>query len=192
MTILLASQSPRRAELLDQLGVRYIQRAVDIDERAGPDEAPEDYVLRLAKQKAAAGWKVSEGLPTLGSDTIVTDGHRLYGKPADSAEAEQFLRALSGRSHQVLTAVAICDGERCLARMSASTVEFAELSEAQIAAYCATGEPLDKAGAYGIQGMAAAFICRIEGSYSAIMGLPLYETARLLEEFNLAYWVKDE
>jgi septum formation protein len=192
VAILLASQSPRRAELLRQLGVPFRQRSVDIDESPQLNELPADYVMRLAKQKAHEGWQVSDGLPTLGSDTIVTVDDKLLGKPVDTEQAQRYLRILSGRSHRVLTSVALFDGRRGVARLSESSVVFGQLSDQQIEAYCATGEPFDKAGGYGIQGMAAAFITRIEGSYSGIMGLPLCETASLLEEFQLPYWVKTE
>ena len=191
--IYLASQSPRRRQLLDQLGVRHELLLPDADEdaealeatRAG--EAPRDYVERAtrAKLKAARARLVRRGLPVapiLCSDTTVALGRRILGKPADAAEAAATLRALSGRLHHVLTAVAVWDGRRTLFALCDSKVRFAELPETVIEAYVASGEPFGKAGAYAVQSSLAGWIPSIQGSYSAIMGLPLYETTQLLRQ----------
>ena len=192
--IYLASRSPRRRELLKQLGVSFevllfrqvAQRGADIDETVHPGERPEDYVQRLARIKAQAGalYMAQRKLPlhpVLGADTTVTIDGRILGKPAGQNDAIELLHALSGRTHEVMTAVAICWRDSLTARLSLSEVAFAPLTDAQIRAYVATGEPLDKAGAYGIQGRAGAFVRRISGSYTGIMGLPLFETAELLK-----------
>lgn len=191
--IYLASQSPRRRQLLDQLGVRHELLLPDADEDAEaleavlPGELPVDYVQRVTalKLQAARARLKRRGLPpapVLCSDTTVALGRRILGKPADAGEAAAMLGALSGRSHRVLTAVAIGAGRRTLAALSVSKVRFAPLSPAGIYAYVASGEPFGKAGAYAIQGAMAARIERIEGSYSGIMGLPLFETAQLLAQ----------
>jgi septum formation protein len=183
----LASQSPRRRELLEQIGVRYEMLLADQDEDAESLEAvmagesPFDYVRRvtLAKSTAAAARRERRGLPAapiLSADTTVTIDGRILGKPADADDAAQMLGALSGRVHQVLTAVAV---DQHLA-LSVSDVRFAVLNDAQIAAYIDSGEPFGKAGGYGIQGRAAEFIETLSGSYSGVMGLPLFETAALL------------
>jgi len=183
--ITLASASPRRCELLDQIQVSYGVQPVDIDESHQPGETAEQYVRRLALEKARAGYRLCPERPALGADTIVVCGQRIMGKPADKQMANEMLSLLSGRSHRVMTAVAICDAnhEQCL--LSSSEVEFAELSPAQIDAYWQTGEPEDKAGAYAIQGRAAQFIKNIRGSYSGIVGLPLYETTALLNTVGI-------
>jgi septum formation protein len=191
--IYLASQSPRRRQLLDQLGVRHELLLPDADEDAEaleavlPGELPVDYVQRVTalKLQAARARLKRRGLPpapVLCSDTTVALGRRILGKPADAGEAAAMLGALSGRSHRVLTAVAIGAGRRTLVALSVSKVRFAPLSPAGIDAYVASGEPFGKAGAYAIQGAMAARIERIEGSYSGIMGLPLFETAQLLAQ----------
>lgn len=187
--LLLASNSPRRAELLDQLGVRYLQRGVDVDESAFEGERPEDLVLRLANSKAKAGFAVADGLVALGSDTVVIYEGQILGKPHTREQAAVYLRILSGQQHEVLTAVALCQREKLSSVICRSKVRFSVLGEDTISRYCASDEALDKAGAYGIQGRAAAFIEHIEGSYSGIMGLPLAETAVLLTEFKVPYWV---
>lgn len=191
--IYLASQSPRRRQLLDQLGVRHELLLPDADEDAEaleavlPGELPADYVQRVTalKLKSALARLRRRGLPPapiLCSDTTVALGRRILGKPADAGEAVDMLSALSGRSHRVLTAVALRAGRRTLAALSVSKVRFAPLSPAVIESYVASGEPFGKAGAYAIQSAMAARIERIEGSYSGIMGLPLFETAQLLEQ----------
>lgn len=189
--VYLASQSPRRQQLLAQIGVRFQPLLPDADEdaealeatRAG--ETPADYVQRvtLAKLAAARRRLLRRGLPpapVLCADTTVALGRRILGKPADAAEALAMLRGLSGRSHRVLTAVAVHDGRRRHAALSASQVRVAPLAAADIAAYIAGGEPFGKAGAYAIQGAFAAHVAHIAGSHSGIMGLPLFETAALL------------
>jgi septum formation protein len=189
----LASQSPRRLELLRQVGLeptvlplRNAPGRVDVDETPLTDEAATDYVLRLAHQKAQAGAEAQRARklppwPILGADTTVTlDGH-ILGKPANMAEAAAMLRRYSGRAHTVLTAVAAAHLGRLEVTLSESVVTFKTLSEADIAAYLASREAFDKAGGYGIQGRAALFIEHLSGSYSGVMGLPLYETSELLK-----------
>lgn len=179
----LASKSPRRAELLDRLGVSYRLLDVDVPEVRAPGEAPADYVRRVARDKARAGWAQVAGEPgarVLGADTeVVLDGE-VFGKPADADDAAAMLRRLSGRTHQVLSAVVVVDAAGEREALSATEVRFAPLAEAEIAAYVATGEPLGKAGAYAIQGRAEAFVEHLSGSYSGVMGLPLRHAARLL------------
>jgi septum formation protein len=178
----LASNSPRRAELLRQIGVNFRVIAAAIDESAVAEETPEVHVTRLALEKARAGYATLQGehrRPVLGADTMVVAGDVAMGKPRDREEAIHMLQSLSGRTHRVLSAVAIvCATEAC--RLSISHVTFRTLTRAECAAYWGTGEPEDKAGSYAIQGLAAMFISRLEGSYSGVMGLPLYETAELL------------
>lgn len=186
----LASASPRRRELLAQIGLDCTQLPMDIDESVLDDESPADYVLRLAAAKAQAGWQrlLAEGLPQrplLAADTTVTVDGEILGKPADAAEARAMLARLSGRSHEVLTGVAVCQGNRVQTALSVSRVELLPLSPAMIDGYIASGEPFDKAGAYGIQGRAATFIAHLDGSYSGVMGLPLCETAQLLASHGL-------
>ena len=182
--IYLASASPRRSALLTQIGVGHQVHAVDIDERALPDEPPQSYVMRLARVKAQTLWErlpAGERLPVLGSDTTVALGADILGKPRDRDDGLRMLAKLSGQTHQVFTAVALCHDRGCDLRLSASEVTFCALTAVEIAAYWETGEPADKAGGYAVQGLAAVFIERIAGSYSGIMGLPLYETAALLQ-----------
>ncbi|MGD8741950.1 MAG: Maf family protein [Granulosicoccaceae bacterium] len=183
----LASRSPRRRELLEQIGVDYVMVHVDVDETPRARETPEVFAERLALEKARAGLAVRAGnaWPVLGADTIVVCDGQILGKPTDRADAQRMLGMLSGREHDVMSAVALADGQRDRVRLSCSRVRFRPLQAAEIAAYCASGEPDDKAGAYAIQGRAAAFIERLEGSYSGVMGLPLFETAALLEEFAM-------
>jgi len=183
--ITLASASPRRRELLQQIQVSYALLPVDIDESPLPREAPEQLVQRLAQQKAAAGFALEPRRPALGSDTIVVIDNEVLGKPVDRQQAIEMLGKLSGRSHQVMTAVAVCSEDKQSCVLNTSEVQFCELSAEQIEAYWQTGEPLGKAGGYGIQGLAAQFIVAISGSYSGIMGLPLYETAELLKQHGV-------
>jgi len=181
--ILLASASPRRSELLRQVGIAHEVRPVDVDESVRPDEAPSAYVLRLAEAKAAALWQqldAGERRPVLAADTTVALEGEIFGKPADAAEARAMLGRLSGRTHEVHTAVAVRHAGGAAARVSSSSVSLRELSSAEIEWYWNTGEPADKAGGYAVQGRAAVFIRHIAGSYSGIMGLPLYETWELL------------
>ena len=187
--IYLASLSPRRCELLQQIHVKYQQVAVDVNETCYPNETPPNYVTRLAIAKAQAGYQATQKQrPTLGADTAVVLGKRIFGKPKDNAEAKVMLQQLSARRHQVMTAVAVIANARIYSRLSVSQIQFKSLSSEEIEAYIATHEPLDKAGAYGIQGKAAVFIEHLEGSYSGVMGLPLYETATLLEEIGVDIW----
>lgn len=180
--LILASGSPRRRELLAQLGLRFSVRAVDVDETPRPGEAPEAYVLRLALEKAAAGAAAEATAPgtlVLAADTIVILDGELLGKPADAAEARQMLGRLAGREHQVATGVALRQGERVASAVEVSTVRFLPMSAAEIAWYVATGEPMDKAGAYAIQGIGGLFIEALEGNFSNVVGLPLPVVHRL-------------
>lgn len=181
--IYLASASPRRSSLLTQIGIGHRVRPVDVDERPQAGEPPPDYVRRLALQKAQALWGqlgAAERLPVLGSDTAVVVDSEILGKPSNEQDCLRMLRLLSGRTHQVFTAVALCRAEGCVSKLSISDVTFRALTLDEMTAYWRSGEPADKAGAYAVQGLAAAFIERIAGSYSGIMGLPLYETTQLL------------
>lgn len=183
--IILASSSPRRRELLDQIQVSYEVIAVDIDESHIAGESAEEFVKRLAIEKAQAGYQQKSCYPALGSDTIVVIDSVILGKPENKAHALQILSLLSGKTHQVMTAVAIHSDDYSECVLNISEVEFANLTMQQIEAYWETGEPKDKAGAYGVQGIAAQFISKITGSYSGIMGLPLFETAQLLEKAGI-------
>ncbi|MFT4047278.1 MAG: Maf family protein [Solimonas sp.] len=184
--LLLASQSPRRAELLRQLGLRIVVAPADVAEGAHDGEAPARYAQRIALEKARAGWAASDGaLPVLGADTdVVLDG-RILGKPKDRADALAMLAALSDREHEVYSAVAVVRGEQEGLALSVTRVAFGVITPAQAAAYWASGEPADKAGAYGIQGLGAQFVRGIRGSYSGVVGLPLYETTTLLKQFGI-------
>ena len=196
--IYLASRSPRRRELLTQIGVRFdllLFRAdgradPETDETALPGEAPEAYVIRVARAKAAHAVRlVAERSllrhPALSADTTLDLDGRIIGKPDDAADAKRILRELSGRTHRVLTAVAVDDGERIEQALSVSEVRFRALDDDEIERYVHSGEPMDKAGAYGLQGRAAIFVAEIRGSHSGIVGLPLCETALLLRRFGL-------
>lgn len=182
--IILASQSPRRAELLRQVGVAFEIRVADVDERVRSGETPSDYVRRVALAKAEAVQARAPTLPVLAADTAVVINGRILGKPDDRDDALGMLAQLSGRTHEVLSGVALLTDKPAF-RLSVSRVSFRPLSPGEAAAYWATGEPADKAGAYAVQGLAAAFIERIEGSYSGIMGLPLFETLELLRGAGL-------
>ena len=195
--IYLASRSPRRRELLAQIGVRFhllLFRALapadpEVDEAALAGEAPRDYVTRVARAKAEAGWRrmLQRNLPrapVLAADTTVAVDGRILGKPANRREAAAMLGALSGRRHEVLTAVAVTYDERTELAVCASEVEFRPLTPDEIRDYLASGEADDKAGAYAIQGRAARFVREMRGSYSGVMGLPLYETAQLLDRIG--------
>lgn len=189
----LASQSPRRSELLTQIGVSFSVLSVDIDETAKYNEIAEDYVIRLAKEKAAAGWNAAKQKtkPVLGSDTAVVINGEILGKPENNADAKRMLSLLSGKTHQVMTAVALAMPSKNpqqpeLSRViSVSDVTFKLLSDSEIERYVATGESDDKAGSYAIQGLAAAYITHLSGSYSGVMGLPLYETLELLNKAGI-------
>jgi septum formation protein len=195
--IYLASQSPRRRQLLEQLGIRHELLLPDASEDAEAleaalkNEAPRAYVKRVAALKldAAVQRMKARGLPVapvLCSDTTVAMGRTIYGKPDDSDHACTMLQALSGHTHRVLTAVAVQQGDQRLTALSTSSVRFAPMTDAHIRAYADSGEPLGKAGAYAVQGRAAAFIAHISGSYSGIMGLPMFETAQLLRTLGFA------
>jgi len=182
--IYLASNSPRRRELLAQIGVGFRVVAVSLDETPWPGEDAESYVRRVALEKARAGRDLVAGrsprLPVLAADTAVVIDGRVLGKPRDREGALAMLRLLSGRTHQVLSAVALVDREEALA-LSESQVRFRPIGDAEAQAYWQTGEPADKAGGYAIQGLGALFVEHLSGSYSGVMGLPLFETAALLE-----------
>jgi septum formation protein len=186
--IYLASRSPRRRELLTQVGVRFAVLEADTDETRHPGEQPEDYVLRLALEKARAvrqSMPRADDRPVLGADTAVVIGERILGKPEDREDALGMMRVLSGRAHRVLTAVALisADGERT--DLSETRVTFRTLDEDEVLRYWRTGEPWDKAGGYGIQGYGALFVSGLNGSYSGVMGLPLFETGRLLSQVGI-------
>lgn len=196
--IYLASRSPRRRELLKQIGVKHsvllmretTSRPIDIDETSLPDESPAEYVYRITRAKAEAGWSrlIQRNLPllpVLAADTIVALDGCIFGKPRDTAHAEEMLQALSGRTHQVITAIALAYQGNIKHRLSITTVRFRDIGKREIQACITSGEAFDKAGAYAIQGLAAAFIIEIFGSYSGVMGLPLFETTQLLEEFGI-------
>lgn len=188
--IYLASRSPRRAELLRQIGIEYIVLPSDIDETPLLDELSDAYVLRLAAEKAKACYEnlmvqAMSTLPVLAADTTVSIDGKILGKPQDDDDAFQMLSSMSGRWHEVHTGIAVATRDGVKVAISTTKVEMAKLSDAMILAYIATGEPRDKAGAYGIQGLAGALIKRIEGSYSGVMGLPIYETVELLNQAGI-------
>ncbi len=197
--IYLASRSPRRRELLKQIGVPFellllrqdLRRGADVDETPLPEESPGVYVLRIAAAKATMAMRqiAQRGLPikpVLAADTSVVFDDQLIGKPEDNEHAVRILRTLSGREHQVVTAIAVALRDQVETQISVSSVWFRELAEAEIRRYVASGESSDKAGAYAIQGRAGAFVTRIAGSYSGIMGLPLAETAEVLARFEVS------
>ena len=199
--VYLASRSPRRRELLKQIGVPFElllfreaqPRGADVDEAPLPNEKPDDYVRRICTEKAAVAWRRVEErrlrrLPVLAADTTVCIDDEILGKPAHREDARRMLALLSGRQHRVLSAVAVRLDEELDLMVSESTVAFRELASAEIAEYLNTGEPMDKAGAYAIQGRAAAFVRELRGSYSGVMGLPLYETATVLARFHPYGW----
>ena len=186
--VFLASGSPRRHELLRQLGIEFQPLKVDVDESPRPGETAPDLVRRLGADKAAAGLAAlrqsgQDGhAAVIGADTVVVRDGTVLGKPADAAEAERMLASLSGRAHQVMTSMTLCSNDWARTRLSISEVRFRALSMAERAAYVATGEPMDKAGAYGIQGLAGAFVIDLRGSYSGVMGLALHHVDELLGE----------
>ena len=197
-SIYLASRSPRRRELLNQIGVAHevltrritAERSPDVNEDPVDGETPREYVMRVCRDKVESGWMrvIQRRLPlrgVLAADTTVCLGDEILGTPTDAAQAEEYLERLSGREHEVLTAVAFKLYERMETELSVTAVRFRDLSHTEIRRYVASGEPMDKAGAYGIQGRAGAFIAEIRGSYSGVMGLPLYETVLLLRRFGL-------
>ncbi len=197
--IYLASQSPRRRELLKQIGVHFdplllrndSRREVRVDETPHEGELPEDYVQRICREKAEAGWEALllrklRTYPVLAADTTVTVNNKIIGKPDSHEHAFNILSELSGTQHQVLTAIAVTFEGRLEMRLSKTTITFAELNEARIRRYLLSGEAHDKAGAYGIQGAAGAFVKHIDGSYTGVMGLPLCETVELLQSFGVS------
>jgi septum formation protein len=186
--VYLASASPRRRELLLQIGVPFRVISANIDESVHPGEVASSYVARLAAAKAEAGWQSRSDAPVLAADTTVTLDQEILGKPAGRDDALGMLQRLSGRTHEVLTAVALRSGAGLEARISHSLVTFRRIQPDEAAAYWDTGEPRDKAGAYAIQGGAAVFIAELRGSYSGVMGLPLFETAELLQAAGIAHW----
>jgi len=184
--IILASASPRRVELLQQIQVGFIQQVADIDETHQAGETASHFVSRLSHEKAQAiQGKNPEGLPVLGSDTIVVIDEHILGKPEDNQHAVEMLSLLSGHTHQVMTAVTLVTQKQAKTSLNVSDVTFMTLNKKTMDAYVRTGESIGKAGAYAIQGIAGQFITEIRGSYSSIMGLPLYETRKLLEEFGI-------
>jgi septum formation protein len=190
--IYLASASPRRAELLRQIGVPFRVMAAELSETRRISEPGENYVTRLAVAKADQIWDelgIDEHCPVLGADTAVVIEGQVFGKPENSDDACKMLGVLSGKTHRVLTAVALRYASRSISRLCSSEVSFRSTTESERRAYVATGEPLDKAGAYAIQGLGAVFIDHLAGSYSSTMGLPLAATAALLGEFGLPAWL---
>ena len=189
--VCLASVSPRRRELLLQIGVPHKVVGADIDETARSGEAPRDYVMRMARQKALAVRERGEILPVLAADTTVVLEDVIFGKPRDREDGIAMLRRLSGRTHEVLTAVAVANAGEVSLRLSVSSVRFRPLTLQECNGYWETGEPRDKAGGYAVQGAAAVFIESLSGSYSGVMGLPLFETAELLRAAGVPYWGGD-
>ncbi|MDQ3011267.1 MAG: Maf family protein [Acidobacteriota bacterium] len=181
--LILASASPRRSELLRAAGIEFIVRVADIDETILADESPEEYVLRLSREKAQAVAQatVPECEWVLGADTTVVVNGEIAGKPVDAEDARRMLQMLSGQWHEVLTGVSLVGGDQTLSEVAVTRVKFAELTDAEIDWYVATGEPMDKAGAYGIQGYASRFVESIEGSYSNVVGLPVQTVYQMLE-----------
>jgi len=195
--LILASQSPRRKELLTQLGYQFSTQVADIDESPLLNEIPQDYVLRLAKQKAQAIFQI---LPeteqansiVLGSDTCVVVDDKILGKPDDEAQCIAMLEQLSGSSHQVLTSIAAIDSQSVVSELVTTKVYFKPLTLSEIKRYWQTGEPCDKAGSYAIQGIGGQFVTKINGSYSAVVGLPLYETAQMLATLGITSSIQDK
>ena len=190
----LASQSPRRQELLDQLGVRYRVQSANIPEVRRDNESADIFVQRLALEKAAHVWAELdefESRPVLGADTVVVLNGEIMGKPQSADQGAAMLRALSGQTHQVMTGVALVSQQHSVC-VNVSYVRFRVLDDEEIQQYWHTGEPQDKAGGYAVQGYAAAFIENLQGSYSGVMGLPLFETAQLLKEKNITIWNRNQ
>ncbi|MEI9579229.1 nucleoside triphosphate pyrophosphatase [Enterobacter asburiae] len=184
-SLYLASGSPRRQELLTQLGVSFERIVTGIEEKRAEGESAQQYVSRLAREKAQAGVaSVPRDLPVLGADTIVILNGEVLEKPRDADHAARMLHKMSGQTHQVMTAVALADRQNVLDCLVVTEVTFRVLTDDDIAAYIASGEPMDKAGAYGIQGLGGCFVRKINGSYHAVVGLPLVETYELLSNFN--------
>jgi septum formation protein len=188
--VCLASVSPRRRELLEQIGVPHVLATPDIDEAVLDAEVPADYVVRMARGKAHSVRSHDAALPVLAADTIVVIDDRIHGKPANEEEGIAMLARLSGRTHQVLTAVALAAAAGVTHRLSTSEVRFRRMTRAECLAYWRTGEPRDKAGGYAVQGRGAVFIEHLSGSYSGVMGLPLFETAQLLAAAGVPCWLE--
>ncbi|PYO08712.1 MAG: septum formation protein Maf [Gemmatimonadetes bacterium] len=185
--VVLASSSPRRRQLLNLIGIAHEVRPANIDESPRPREAPRRHAERLAREKASAVSTRDPGLITIGADTVVVINRTVLGKPADGDEAARMLGLLSGREHLVITAVAVSRGEKLRSAIEEVRVKFRRLRDDEIQAYIATGEPMDKAGAYGIQGFGATIVERIEGDYFAVMGLPLVRLVGLLRDVGVNY-----
>lgn len=189
-SVYLASASPRRSELLRQIGVDFSVLNVSVDEAVFTEESPPAYAKRIALAKASAGWETlqSEYRPVIGADTaVVLPSKQILGKPVDSQQAREYLTQLSGIQHQVLSAVALVWQQQHWLSLQISGVQFKPLTDAEIDWYLATGEGQDKAGGYAVQGLAAMFIEKISGSYSGVMGLPLFETSQLLQQVNMVH-----
>jgi septum formation protein len=184
----LASASPRRRQLLDLIGVPHLVTPADIDETPRPAEPPDTYVMRLAREKAQAVWAIHSDLPVLAADTTVVVDGEILGKPESEADAAAMLGKLSGREHLVHTGFALCTTPSVNVGISTTRVAFEVLTPAQIHAYWASGEPQGKAGAYAIQGLGSVFVSNIAGSYTGVMGLPLFETAALLRNAGIRVW----
>ncbi len=190
-SVVLASASARRSQLLAQIGVRHRSHAADLDEVPRPGEKPDEYVQRLARDKALAVLATLDGgpdCPVLAADTTVALDGRIYGKPANEADCVAILSALSGHHHEVLTAIALHADGQFRSAMSTSRVAFRDIGEDECRRYWASGEPAGKAGAYAIQGKGAVFVASLEGSFSGVMGLPLFETATLLDAAGVRRW----
>jgi septum formation protein len=189
--IVLASRSPRRSQLLRQIGVPHEVLAIEFDEARLPGESPREYVQRLAGDKASHALRLAAdpvARPVLAADTVVALGEEIFGKPQSAADCDRILGALSGRTHEVMTAVALHHAGSLRLELSVSRVAFRPIGVDERRAYWRTGEPADKAGSYAIQGLGAIFVERLEGSYSGVMGLPLYETTRLLDAAGVRAW----
>jgi septum formation protein len=182
--LILASASPRRAELLRAAGFEFDITPSHVDESVRPGEAPEEYVCRIAEAKARAVLPAADDRIVLAADTTVVVDDHILGKPRDAEDAARMLRLLSGREHEVLTGVAVARGDRLQTAMASTSVEFARLSDDEIAWYIASGEPADKAGAYAVQGFASRFVARIDGSYSNVVGLPVAIVYQMLKDFR--------
>ncbi len=187
--VCLASMSPRRRELLAQIGVPHSVAAAHVDESLLPEESPADYVARLARLKAVTVRERGESLPVLAADTTVVLDGSVFGKPAGRSDGLAMLGALAGRTHEVMTAVALASGRGIALRVNSSSVRFRDIERAEREAYWETGEPRDKAGGYAIQGYGAVFVAALNGSYSGVMGLPLFETAELLRTAGIRCWI---
>jgi septum formation protein len=189
--VVLASASPRRRDLLNLIGIAHEVRPANIDETMRPREAPRRYAERLAREKASAIATRDPDLITIGADTVVVIDRKVLGKPADAADAARMLRMLSGREHTVITAVAVARGRKLRSAIEEVRVKFRRLRDDEIEAYIAMGEPMDKAGAYGIQGYGATIVERIEGDYFAVMGLPLVRLVGLMRDVGVRYQFRD-